>query len=322
MLYNKDLVMQFKCCTHHVRAGGESTHFLLLCPSKMHLSFFLFRAKMLFKQTFSLVQKRFYHPRLQGKNVLITGASAGIGEACAKEFAKQGSNLILAARRSERLEALKKELLQQHKDITVDTLSLDVRQKKNIDTAISKLPQKNDIDILVNNAGLVIGLDHLSDVTEDAFDTMFETNVKGLVFLTQAILPGMKANNKGHIINIGSVAGKEAYPGGSIYCGSKHAVDAITRSLIHELMDTPIRVSQICPGMVNTEFSTVRFDGDKAKADNVYRGVDPLVGQDIAELVTFTASRPPHVNICDMLVFPTAQAAATTVYRRPIDNKK
>jgi len=129
------------------------------------------------------------------------------------------ANQILAARRSERLEALKKELLQQHKDITVDTLSLDVRQKKNIDTAISKLPQKNDIDILVNNAGLVIGLDHLSDVTEDAFDTMFETNVKGLVFLTQAILPGMKANNKGHIINIGSVAGKEAYPGGSIYCG-------------------------------------------------------------------------------------------------------
>ncbi|KAL9546566.1 hypothetical protein MBANPS3_006601 [Mucor bainieri] len=253
----------------------------------------------------------------ENAQLISTGASAGIGEACAKEFAKQGSNLILAARRSERLEALKKEILQQHKDITVDTLSLDVRQKKNIDTAISQLPQKNDIDILVNNAGLVIGLDHLADVTEDAFDTMFETNVKGLVFLTQAILPGMKANNKGHIINIGSVAGKEAYPGGSIYCGSKHAVDAITRSLIHELMDTPIRVSQICPGMVNTEFSTVRFDGDKAKADNVYKGVDPLVGQDIAELVTFTASRPPHVNICDMLVFPTAQAAATTVYRRP-----
>ncbi|CEP10436.1 hypothetical protein [Parasitella parasitica] len=258
----------------------------------------------------------------ENAQLIRTGASAGIGEACAKEFAKQGSNLILAARRTERLEALKNEILQNHRDIKVDTMSLDVRQKKNIDTAISNLPQKNNIDILVNNAGLVIGLDHLVDVTEDAFDTMFETNVKGLVFLTQAILPGMKANNRGHIINIGSVAGKEAYPGGSIYCASKHAVDAITRSLIFELMDTPIRVSQICPGMVNTEFSTVRFDGDKEKADNVYKGVDPLIGQDIAELVTFTASRPPHVNICDMLVFPTAQAAATTVHRRTIDNKK
>lgn len=166
-------------------------------------------------------------------------------------------------------------------------MSLDVRQKKNIDEAISKLELKNDIDVLVNNAGLVIGLDHLSEVSEEAFDTMFETNVKGLVFLTQAILPGMKQNKKGHIINIGSVAGKEAYPGGSIYCGSKHAVDAITRSLLFELMDTPIRVSQICPGMVNTEFSTVRFKGDKDRADSVYKGVDPLVGQDIGMFFCF-----------------------------------
>jgi 3-hydroxy acid dehydrogenase/malonic semialdehyde reductase len=198
---------------------------------------------------------------------------------------------------------LKNELQQKHENIKIHTLSLDVRKKANIDEAISKLDQKNDIDILVNNAGLVIGLDHLSEVSEEAFDTMFETNVKGLVFLTQAILPGMKSNKKGHIINIGSVAGKESYPGGSIYCGksppqdkkpekkkrslsdfklgSKHAVDAITRSLLFELMDTPIRVSQICPGMVNTEFSTIRFGGDKNKADNVYKGVDPLVGQDI-----------------------------------------
>lgn len=212
------------------------------------------------------------------------------------------------------MESLKTELQKQHTNTEIHTLSLDVRQKKNIDTALSQL---TDIDILVNNAGLVIGLDHLSDVSEEAFDTMFETNVKGLVFVTQAVLPSMKKNGKGHIINIGSVAGKESYPGGSIYCGTKHAVDAITRSLLFELMDTPIRVSQICPGMVNTEFSTVRFSGDKEKADNVYRGVDPLVGQDIAELVVFTASRPPHVNICDMLVFPTAQAAATTVHRRP-----
>ncbi|KAI8059066.1 uncharacterized protein B0P05DRAFT_558947 [Gilbertella persicaria] len=272
---------------------------------------------MFLKRSFHLTKKRFYHPRLHKKNVLITGASAGIGEACAREFAKQGSNLILAARRADRLESLKNELSNKHQDIHIHTMSLDVRKKKHIDEAFSKLEWKDDIDVLVNNAGLVIGLDHLIDVSEEAFDTMFETNVKGLVYVTQAVLHGMKANGKGHIINIGSVAGKESYPGGSIYCGTKHAVDAITRSLLFELMDTPIRVSQICPGMVNTEFSTVRFHGDKQKADNVYKGVEPLVGQDIAELVTFTASRPPHVNICDMLVFPTAQAAATTVYRKP-----
>ncbi|KAI8878061.1 NAD(P)-binding protein [Backusella circina FSU 941] len=263
----------------------------------------------------NLLQKRFYHPRLKGKNVFITGASAGIGEACAREFAKEGSNLILAARRVERLESLKDELIKSHPGIHIHTFGLDVRKKANIDEAIAKLPLKNDIDVLVNNAGLVIGVDHLADVTEDAFDTMFETNVKGLVFVTQAILPGMKANKRGHIINIGSVAGKQSYPGGSIYCGSKHAVDAINRALIYELVDTPIRVSQICPGLVNTEFSTVRFHGDKDKADNVYKGLKPLVGQDIAELVTFTASRPSHVNICDMLVFPTSQADARTTHR-------
>ncbi|KAI7907040.1 uncharacterized protein BX663DRAFT_465426 [Cokeromyces recurvatus] len=274
---------------------------------------------MIFTQSLTFIQKRFYHARLKGKNVLITGASSGIGKACAVEFAKQGSNLILAARRLERLEELKNELTQSYSNIKIHTMPLNIREKKNIDDAVQRLAVKDDIDILVNNAGLVIGLDHLSEVTEDSFDTMFETNVKGLVFMTQAVLHGMKLNKKGHIINIGSVAGKESYPGGSIYCGSKHAVDAITRSLLFELIDTPIRVSQVSPGLVNTEFSTVRFRGDKEKADNVYKGLDPLVGQDIAELVVFTASRPPHVNICDMLVFPTAQAAATTVYRRPFN---
>ncbi|KAI8972490.1 hypothetical protein BDB01DRAFT_809943 [Pilobolus umbonatus] len=260
-----------------------------------------------------LVSRRCYHS-LSGKHVFITGASSGIGEACAREFAKEGSHLILAARRVERLSQLKDELKAKYPKIEIHTLTMDVRQKKQIDQALVGV--KEEIDVLVNNAGLVIGVDHLSDVTEDAFDTMFETNVKGLVFLTQAILPGMKARNKGHIINIGSVAGKQAYPGGSIYCGSKHAVDAITKALSYELVHTDIRVSQICPGLVNTEFSTVRFRGDKESADNVYRGLEPLVGQDIAELVTFTASRPPHVNISDMLVFPTAQADATTVSRK------
>ncbi|KAI9322454.1 hypothetical protein BX666DRAFT_1894947 [Dichotomocladium elegans] len=256
--------------------------------------------------------------RLVKKNVLITGASSGIGEACAREFAKEGSNLILAARRVERLDRLKEELAQTHNGIEIHTVGLDVRSKEAIDIAVKSLSEtiKNGIDVLVNNAGLVLGLDPLLQVSEQDFDTMFDTNVKGLVFVTQAVLPGMLARQQGHIINIGSVAGKQSYPGGSIYCGTKHAVDAITTALRFELMDTPIRVSEINPGMVNTEFSTIRFRGDKNKADDVYKGLTPLIGQDIAELVTFTASRPPHVNICDMLVFPTNQADARTAYRR------
>lgn len=247
------------------------------------------------------------------------------------------------------MEALKDELCKTHSDIEVHTIELDVRNKQRIDEAVASLPMKDNIDILVNNAGLVLGVDHLKDVTEEAYDIMFDTNVKGLVFLTQALLPSMIARGSGHIINIGSVAGiYVTYPNDSKTCfiykylsrktklswwkyilwyviylslesvrsdngidhcnfpffffqATKHAVDAITKALLYECMETPIRVSQICPGLVNTEFSTVRFHGDKAKADDVYKGLQPLVGQDIAELVTFTASRPPHVNICDML---------------------
>ncbi|CDH58731.1 short-chain dehydrogenase reductase sdr [Lichtheimia corymbifera JMRC:FSU:9682] len=250
--------------------------------------------------------------RLEGKNVLITGASAGIGEACAREFAKEGSNVIVAARRVERLENLKKELEAKYPSIKVTAIQLDMRDVQQIRSVVAQLPP---VDVLVNNAGMVLGRDPVAEVAEDAFDTMFNTNVKGLVFLTQAIIPSMKERQTGHIINLGSIAGKQAYPGGSIYCATKHAVDAITTSLRFELVDTPIRVSQICPGLVNTEFSTVRFYGDKEKADSVYKGMQPLVAQDIAEIVVFTAGRPPHVNIADSLVFPTSQADATTVHR-------
>ncbi|KAI8064360.1 hypothetical protein BC940DRAFT_335404 [Gongronella butleri] len=254
--------------------------------------------------------------RLKGKTVLITGASAGIGLATAHEFAKAGSNLVLGARRVDRLERLSDELGEKYGTKTF-SMAMDVRRKQAIDDAVASIPDAfKDIDVLVNNAGLVIGLDHLVDVSESAYDTMMDTNVKGLVFLTQAILPTMKRRQQGHIINMGSVAGKEAYPNGSIYCASKFAVEAISRALLHETMDTPIRVSQICPGMVETEFSEVRFAGDKEKAAGVYKGMQPLVGQDIAELIVFTASRPPHVNIVDMLVFPTAQAGARTVHRQ------
>ncbi|CAO3645613.1 unnamed protein product [Mucor hiemalis] len=163
---------------------------------------------------------------------------------------------------------------------------------------------------------MVIGTDPLVDAEEDVVDQMLATNVKGLIFLTKAIVPGMKERGVGHVINLGSVAGKQAYAGGSIYCATKFAVDAITKTLAIELVDTPIRVSQICPGLVNTEFSTIRFRGDKEKADNVYKGLQPLVAEDIAEIVVFTAGRPAHVNIADVLVFPVNQADSKTVYRR------
>ncbi|KAJ2955248.1 hypothetical protein NQZ79_g8724 [Umbelopsis isabellina] len=279
--------------------------------------------------------------RLEGKVVLVTGASAGIGEACAREFAKEGSHLIITGRRLERLQALQEELQSQYPNQKFHPIALDVRKQDAVSGAITALPAElGEIDVLVNNAGLVIGVDKVADVTEDAIETMLDTNVKGLVFVTQAVLKGMKERKRGHIINVGSVSGKQVYSGGGIYCASKHAVDAISRTLLLELVDTPIRVSQICPGLVNTEFSTIRFGGDTSKADAVYKGLQPLVGQDVAEIVTFTASRPAHVNIADILgtyfhagflfssiqntkrfyclsnlVLPTAQADARTTHR-------
>ncbi|KAG0192987.1 hypothetical protein DFQ28_006871 [Apophysomyces sp. BC1034] len=204
---------------------------------------------------------------------------------------------ILTARRLDRLESLKQELSEKHSAIQIHTMALDIREKKNIDKAVAELPVK-DIDVLVNNAGLVIGMDHLEKVTEEAYNTMFDTNVKGLVFLTQALLPHMKARQAGHIINLGSAnratlvvefiavqhMRRKRLTGSHQYLASKFAVEAITRALLYELVDTPIRVSQICPGMVNTEFSTIRFGGDKKKADDVYKGMQPLVGQDIGKL--------------------------------------
>ncbi|KAG0258455.1 hypothetical protein BG011_003278 [Mortierella polycephala] len=252
--------------------------------------------------------------RLRGKSVLITGASSGIGEACARHFAQAGSNLLLAARRKERLESLKQDLESRHPDIQISTFGLDVRNRKLVFSTAKE--HFNEVDVLVNNAGLVIGLDKLEDITEEAMDTMIDTNVKGLVHVTQSVLPGMRARNKGHVINIGSVAGHQAYGNGSVYCASKAAVASITKALLYETVDTAIRVSEINPGMVETEFSVVRFRGDKDKADSVYNGLQPLDGNDIAETVIFVAGRPEHVNIAEMLVFPTNQAAATTVHRK------
>ncbi|KAF9363001.1 hypothetical protein BGX34_005073 [Mortierella sp. NVP85] len=246
--------------------------------------------------------------------ILRTGASSGIGEACARHFAQAGSNLILSARRKGRLDSLKRELELRHTDIKISTFELDVRNRASVQATAASF---GDVDVLVNNAGLVIGLEKLENISEEALNTMIDTNVKGLVHVTQSVLPGMRAKNKGHIINIGSVAGLQAYANGSVYCASKAAVSSISKALLYETVDTAIRISQIDPGMVETEFSVVRFGGDKSKADAVYQGLQPLNGDDIAETVVFVAGRPDHVNIAEMLVFPTNQAAATTVYRKP-----
>ncbi|CAJ0845912.1 2527_t:CDS:10 [Entrophospora sp. SA101] len=248
---------------------------------------------------------------------ISTGASAGIGEACAKEFAKAGSNLILTARRVERLDQLKDELLKKHPTIKIYTHNLNVCEKSNVDRLVNSLPTDfKDIDVLINNAGLVIGLDKVEDISVDAMDTMINTNIKGLLYVIQAILPRMKERQKGHIINVGSISGKQVYDKGSVYCATKHAVNAISKTLLLELVDTPIRVTEINPGMVETEFSIVRFYGDKEKANKVYEGLTPLNGTDVAEIIVFAASRPDHVNIADVLVYPVNQAAVTTVHRK------
>jgi 3-hydroxy acid dehydrogenase/malonic semialdehyde reductase len=212
---------------------------------------------------------------------------------------------------------LKAKLSEDYPNSRVFAVTLDVRNKKQVQEAVASLPaQFKEIDILVNNAGLVIGLDPLETVNEDELNTMLDTNVKGLMFVTQSILPLMKQRPWGAIVNLNSIAGTEAYANGSVYCATKHAVTAITKSLRHELINTPINVISIEPGLVETEFSIVRFRGDKDRADSVYKGLDPLTGQDIAETVCFSTSRAPHVQIASMVVFPTAQAAATTVYRK------
>ncbi|KAL7753417.1 hypothetical protein RI367_001192 [Sorochytrium milnesiophthora] len=254
--------------------------------------------------------------RLAGKTIMITGASAGIGECCARLFAAEKSNLILTARRLERLESLKRDLTQAHPDIGVHVAELDVTKRQAVFDAVRQLPQQfSNIDVLVNNAGLVVGMEHVADAKPEDIDIIIDTNVKGLLNVTQAVLPGMKKRNSGHIINLSSIAGKQAYAGGSIYCASKHAVEAITKALSQELLATPLRVTSIAPGLVQTEFSTIRFRGDQQAADNVYKGIKPLTGQDVAELVVFAASRPEHVQIADMTVFPTNQSSAYHVHR-------
>lgn len=250
------------------------------------------------------------------RTVLITGASSGIGEAAANLFAENAYKLILTGRRRERLEDLAKNIRKMH-NTKVLVLCVDVRQRKASKTAIENLPEEwQDIDILINNAGLSLGLDHIHEGNVDDWETMIDTNVKGLLYITRQIAPQMVRRGKGHIINIGSIAGRDVYLKGNVYCATKFAVDALTQAMRMDLLPHGIKVTQIAPGAVNTEFSTVRFHGDKDRADQVYQGYKPLRAQDVAEVIWFAASRPDHVNINDILVMPTAQANATQIFRR------
>ncbi len=250
--------------------------------------------------------------RLKDKLVLVTGATAGIGEATARIFGASGCNLAINGRREGRLQALKKELEGEY-DIEVFTGDFDIRDR---DAAAEFLESLiSPVDILVNNAGLAKGVDAVYDASFDDWDTMVDTNIKGVLTMTRLITPVMKQRNSGHVINIGSIAGHEAYPGGSVYCATKHAVKAITEATKKDLHGTDIRVSMVSPGLVETEFSNVRFKGDEERAEKVYKGYKALTANDIAEIVHFTANRPPHVNIMDTIVFPVAQSSASMVHK-------
>ncbi|KAG6329836.1 hypothetical protein ID866_9253 [Astraeus odoratus] len=263
--------------------------------------------------------------RLLGKTVLITGASSGIGAAAAVLFAKGGSNLILTARRLDALQKVVQQCVAAHQEAGVQgggkfvAIRLDVSDKNQIASLLDNIPSDlRSIDVLVNNAGYVVGVDHVGNISLENMEEMFATNVFGLVALTQLFIKDFRERKTGHIINIGSIAGKEPYAGGSIYCATKHALHAFTAALMREVVDTPIRVTEIQPGMVETEFSIIRYRGDKSAADKVYEGLQPLVAEDIAEEIVWAASRPPHVNIAELFVLPVNQASATINYRSKV----
>ena len=250
------------------------------------------------------------------KTAFITGATSGIGKSTAILFALNGINLVLCGRRQERLDALKKEL---SKEAQVHTLNFDVRNKDSVQKAIASLPKEfSQIDILINNAGNAHGLDPIQEGNIDDWDDMLDINVKGLLYVSKSLIPQMIERKSGHIINIGSTAGKEVYPKGNVYCASKHAVDAINQGMRIDLNPYGIRVGAVNPGLVETEFSKVRFKGDEDRAENVYKGFQPLEPEDIADIIHFVVTRPYHVNIADLIVMPTAQASSTIVNKSEV----
>lgn len=243
---------------------------------------------------------------------MVTGASSGIGEATARKLADAGWDLILAARRLERLQKLAAEL-----KCETHLIKLDVRSRKEVEQAIANLPARwKNIEVLVNNAGLSRQLVKLHEGNPDSWDEMIDTNVKGVLYMSRAVLPGMVERGRGHVINVGSIAGHEVYPNGNVYCASKFALDAITRGMMMDLVDTPVRVSTVDPGLVETEFSMVRFYGDTERASKVYQGLRPLTGADVAETIAWIVSQPEHIQIAQVVILPKCQAGAMVVHRK------
>ncbi|MBN2683429.1 MAG: SDR family NAD(P)-dependent oxidoreductase [Bacteroidales bacterium] len=252
---------------------------------------------------------------MTNKIALITGASSGIGEATALILAKNNYNVIITGRRESKLKEVEKKISLES-DSQVLILSFDISNQVSCEKAIDSLSEKwKNIDVLINNAGLAVGLSTFQDGIVDDWERMIDTNIKGLLYISRKVSEIMIARKTGHIVNIGSIAGKEVYPNGNIYCATKHAVEALTKAMRIDLLPHGIKVSGVCPGMVETEFSVVRFKGDEEKASKVYQGLTPLYAEDIAEVILFVVSRPPHVNINDILVMPTIQASSTVVFR-------
>ncbi|MBL7888572.1 MAG: SDR family NAD(P)-dependent oxidoreductase [Bacteroidia bacterium] len=247
---------------------------------------------------------------------LITGATAGIGKATAELFAKNGYNIIITGRRKERLEEFSSHLKASYK-VDVLTLNFDVRKLSEVEAAVNSIPADwKKINVLVNNAGLAVGLGPIQEGIIDDWERMIDTNIKGLLYITRTLAPLMIQNGFGHIVNIGSIAGKEVYANGNVYCATKHAVDALNKAMRIDMLPHGIKVTGIHPGMVETEFSIVRYKGDEERAKNVYKGLQPLTAEDIADTIYWAASRPAHVNISDVIITPTVQANATNTIRK------
>lgn len=250
------------------------------------------------------------------KIVMITGATSGIGKATAEKFAAGGWDVLITGRREDRLEAFASKLRESY-PVEVKSLCFDVRDNTLVQNTLNGMEERwKAIDLLVNNAGLAVGLNPIQEGVIDDWERMIDTNVKGLLYVSRVVLPWMVARGKGHVINIGSIAGREVYPNGNVYCASKFAVDALTKGMRMDLVQHGIRVSQLAPGAANTEFSVVRFKGDQQRADNVYTGFEPLSGTDVSDVIWYIANLPAHMNINDLVLMPTAQASATVLFKK------